>query len=116
MSYKQLTQEQRYQIYALMQAGQNNKRIAEILGVHASTVSRKLKRNREKKGYRPKQANQKAQERKHSVRRQIEVETWEYIERKLKEEWSPEQVSGRLRSHHSIKISHEWIQSVCSGK
>ena len=43
MSYKQLTQEQRYQIYALKQAEQQSKRIAEIIGVHASTISRELK-------------------------------------------------------------------------
>ena len=59
MSYQQLTQEQRYQISALMQADQQNKRIAEIVGVHASTIGREVKRNRGKKGYRPKQANRK---------------------------------------------------------
>lgn len=117
MSYKQLTQEQRYQIYALKQAEQQSKRIAEIVGVHASTISRELKRNRGKKGYRPKQANQKAQERKHGAKKRIGVETWEYVERKLKKEWSPGQVSGRLKSHHSIKISHEWIyQYILSDK
>jgi len=109
MSYTQLTQEQRYQIYALKQVEQANKRIAEILGVHASTVSRELKRNLGKRGYRPKQADQKAQKRKHGAKRRIESETWEYVEQKVKREWSPEQVSGRLRSHHGIQISHEWI-------
>jgi len=109
MSYTQLTQEQRYQIYALKQVKQANKRIAEILGVHASTVSRELKRNIGKRGYRPKQADQKAQERKHGAKRRIGSETWEYVEQKVKSEWSPEQVSGRLRSHHGTMISHEWI-------
>jgi IS30 family transposase len=109
MSYTQLTQEQRYQIFALKQAEQKNKRIAEILKVNESTISRELKRNRGKKGYRPKQANQKAQERKHGAKKRIGSETWEYVKRKLKKEWSPEQVSGRLKSHHRIKISHEWI-------
>jgi IS30 family transposase len=109
MSYKQLTQEQRYQIYALKQAEQQSKKIAEIIGVHASTISRELKRNLGKKGYRPKQANQKAQERKHGAKKRIGIETWKYIEQKLIKEWSPEQVSGRLKSHHKIKISHEWI-------
>lgn len=117
MSYKQLTQEQRYQIYALKQAEQQSKRIAEIVGVHASTISRELKRNRGKKGYRPKQANQKAQERKHGAKKRIGNETWEYIDQKLKKEWSPEQVSGRLKSKHRIKISHEWIyQYVLTNK
>lgn len=109
MSYKQLTQEQRYQIYALMQAKQMSKRIAEIVGVHASTISRELKRNRGKKGYRPKQADQKARARRHGARKRIGIETWEYVERELNKEWSPEQVSGRLRSHHERRISHEWI-------
>jgi len=109
MSYTQLTQDQRYQIYALKQAEQTNKRIAEILGVHASTVSRELKRNRGKKGYRPKQADEKVQERKHGAKRRIGSETWEYVEQRVKKEWSPEQVSGRLRSHHGTMISHEWI-------
>jgi transposase, IS30 family len=109
MSYKQLTQEQRYQIYALKQAEQQSKRIAEIVGVHASTISRELKRNLGKKGYRPKQAHQKAQARKHGAKKQIRLETWEYIEQKIRREWSPEQVSGRLQSHHKVKISHEWI-------
>jgi len=109
MSYTQLTQDQRYQIYALKQVEQTNQRIAEILGVHASTVSRELKRNRGKKGYRPKQADQKAQERKHGAKSRIGSETWEYVEQKVKKEWSPEQVSGRLRSHQGIQISHEWI-------
>jgi len=109
MSYTQLTQDQRYQIYALKQVAQDNKRIAEILGVHASTVSRELKRNRGKKGYRSKQANQKAQERKHGAKKRIVSETWEYVEQKIQREWSPEQVSGRLRSCHEIQISHEWI-------
>jgi IS30 family transposase len=109
VSYKQLTQEQRYQIYALKQADQPGKRIAEIVGVHASTISRELKRNRGKKGYRPKQAHQKAQARKHGAKRRIGMETWEYIDQKLTREWSPEQVSGRLRSHHQTQISPEWI-------
>jgi len=109
MSYTQLTQEQRYQIYALKQVEQTNKRIAEILGVHASTVSRELKRNQGKRGYRPKQADQKAQARKHGAKRRIGSETWEYVEQKVKREWSPEQVAGRLRSQHGIQISHEWI-------
>ena len=92
-----------------MQAEQSGKRIAEIVGVHASTISREIKRNRGKKGYRPKQAHQKAQGRKHGARKQIRHETWKYIEEQLRREWSPEQVSGRLRSHHQVKISHEWI-------
>jgi IS30 family transposase len=55
------------------QAEQQNKWIAEIVGVHASTISLVLKRNQGKTGYRPRQANQKAQGRKHGVKKRIEV-------------------------------------------
>ena len=38
--YTQLVHEQRYQIYALMKEDHSQTEIAEILGVHKSTVSR----------------------------------------------------------------------------
>ncbi len=60
-SYTQLTQIQRYQIYALKKAGLSQTRIAAILGVHKSTISRELRRNSGGRGYRPKQATLLAQ-------------------------------------------------------
>lgn len=44
-NYTHLSQEQRYQIEALLKAGQNQKTIADLLGVSASTICRELKRN-----------------------------------------------------------------------
>ena len=44
--YTQLTQKQRYQIYAFMKAGHNQTEAANILGVHKSTGNRELRRNR----------------------------------------------------------------------
>jgi IS30 family transposase len=52
-TYCQLTQEQRYQIYALKKTGHSGMEIAEVIGVDKSTVSRELKRNRGQRGYRP---------------------------------------------------------------
>ena len=52
-TYKQLTQEQRYQIYALKKAGHQQTEIANVLGVHKSTISRELRRNQGQRGYRP---------------------------------------------------------------
>ncbi len=45
-TYTQLTQEQRYQIWALMKTGKNQTEIAQQLHVHKSTISRELARNR----------------------------------------------------------------------
>jgi len=63
-NYKQLNQAQRYQIEILMKAGKNQKEIAELLGVSPPTICRELKRNKGQKGYRPKQAQIKADKRK----------------------------------------------------
>ena len=43
--YKQLTEAQRYQIYALKKAETSQVEIALIIGVSAPTISRELKRN-----------------------------------------------------------------------
>jgi len=55
--YTQLTQEQRYQIYAFMKANFSQTDIAQEIGVNKSTICRELKRNQGLKGYRPKQAH-----------------------------------------------------------
>ena len=55
--YTQLTQEQRYQIYAMNKAGMTQKDVAQEIGVHPSTVSRELRRNTGLRGYRPFQAH-----------------------------------------------------------
>ncbi len=57
MSYTQLTQEERYQIYILKKAEYSQAEIAELLDRDKSTISRELRRNRGLKGYRPQQAH-----------------------------------------------------------
>jgi IS30 family transposase len=117
MSYTQLTQEQRYQIHALLKMGHQQTEIAETLEVHKSTVSRELRRNKGLRGYRPKQAQQKAMRRRNHARRRIMPGTWLLIEAKIRQEWSPEQISGWLKRHVGIEISHEWIyQYVLANK
>jgi IS30 family transposase len=109
MGYTQLTQEQRYQIYALLKMEHRQSEIAECLGVHKSTISRELFRNRGQRGYRPQQAHQKALGRRDHTRMRISTETWLMVEDKIRLEWSPEQISGWLKRHMAIEISHEWI-------
>lgn len=108
--YTQLTQEERYQIYALMKAGHSQTEIARILGRSKSTISRELCRNKGLRGYRPAQAHRLAMARRSSKsQRRIEPATWSRVERLLREEWSPEQISLWLRQEEGIYISHEWI-------
>jgi transposase, IS30 family len=109
-NYTQLTREQRYQIQALMKAGLNQTETAGIVGVHKTTISRELRRNRGLRGYRPRQAHNFSVERsQNKFQPRITVERWHLVERLLQEDWSPEQISLWLEAEHSIRISHEWI-------
>jgi transposase, IS30 family len=108
-TYHQLTQTQRYQIYALRKAKHTLAEIAEIIGVHKSSVSRELKRNRGKRGYRPQQAHELALERRSRSAPRITTQNWAVVEKLLRQDWSPEQISGRLEKERKLRISHEWI-------
>jgi IS30 family transposase len=108
-TYLQLTQEQRYQIYALLKAGHIQSEIARLIKVHKSTISRELRRNRGLKGYRPKQAHQFALNRRKKARYRIEASTWTLIEMLIRQDWSPEQVSDWIKINCGFQISHEWI-------
>ena len=93
--YHQLTQEQRYGIYTLLKTGQTQTKIAKVLGVHKSTISRELRRNPGKQGYRYKQAHDTALCRRQDKDNQrIEPGTWFFIEDLIRQEWSPEQIHG----------------------
>jgi IS30 family transposase len=110
MSYTQLTHEERYQISVLLKAGLNQTEIAMLLKRHKSTISREISRNTGLRGYRPKQAQHLAEERRTSkVRPRISHTLWNDVRKLLREEWSPEQISLWLKSEKSISISHEWI-------
>lgn len=108
-TYTQLTQAQRYQISAMLKTGHNKTEIATVIGVHVSTIGRELKRNHGQRGYRPKQAHQLAMQRRNKAKARIQEDTWELIDSKLRQEWSPEQVSGWLLKNMGIQVSHEWI-------
>ena len=108
-TYKQLTYEQRYQIKALLDTCTPQEKMAEVLGVSPSTISRELNRNKGKRGYRPKQAHEKAiARRKGKSKVRLSAEIWALVETKLQEDWSPEQVSGCLKMN-MILVSHERI-------
>ena len=52
----QLTQEERYQIEALLKMGHHQSEIAVVLKRDKSTISREVRRKPSLRGYRPKQA------------------------------------------------------------
>ena len=107
-SYTQLTREQRYQISALLKMGHNHTEIAGYLHVNKSTVGRDINRNRGRRGYRPRQADQKACNRRKTPRRIVRIQ-WDEVDAFLRQDWSPEQVSGWLTTQEHKSVSHEWI-------
>jgi len=107
-SYTQLTREQRYQISALLKMEHSHTEIAGLLQVHKSTVGRDINRNRGRRGYRPRQADQKACNRRKTPRRIARIQ-WDEVDALLRQDWSPEQVSGRLKTQGHKGVSHEWI-------
>lgn len=110
-SYTQLTQDKRYQIYAFLKAGFSQTDIAIEIGVHKSTVSRELSRNRGQKGYRPQQAHRKAIERRAEAYKFVKMtsQIMPLIDDLIRQDFSPEQVCGFLYRKHNIRISHESI-------
>lgn len=114
MDYMHLTEEERYQIDELQRQGHSQAAIAKQLGRSPSTLSRELRRNKGKVGYRPRQAQQTAEERL-SVRgranaKQVSACSWEYAKQHLvNDQWSPEQIAGRIALEGIETISHETI-------
>ena len=113
--YNQLTREQRYAIYLGVQEEKTQTAIARQIGVHKSTVSRELKRNRNRFNlYGWKAADEKAQERRERTVRNRETSPSVLREAKkllVTEDWSPKQISGWLK-RRGIQVSHERIYEM----
>lgn len=111
MTYRQLTLEQRYLIYKLMKEGYARNRIAWLVGVHPSTITRELRRNVNRRGYRPKMAHRLAIGRRRIVRKQRLLTPGKsvWIRHYLRKSWSPDQIAGRFRSDGKFQISYQTI-------
>jgi IS30 family transposase len=90
-----------------MQAGFNQKMMAETLGLHKSTISRELSRN----GIDPKVADDLYLARfKRCRRKKIIVGVLrKKVVSLLVERWSPQLIAGRLRLENVSKVSHDTI-------
>jgi IS30 family transposase len=109
-----ITVEQRYQIQALQAAGNNQSEIAKILGRNKSVISREFSRNRLDNGkYKPEMAEAFYRHRRKQCRKAskwLNPEMKVYVEEQLREDKSPEQISGVMRrEQRCCIISHEAI-------
>lgn len=110
MSYRQLTPEQRYQIGAGLRMGMKRSEIAKEIKVHRSTVWREIRRNSTPYRYNPSRAIRLVRERHRDKRkRRIGETAWRVVESLLRQQWSPEQISERLKLEGLPTVSHETI-------
>lgn len=103
MSYAHISPAQRNELSALLRAGTKQKDIAKLLKKDRTTIWREKNRNKEKnKKYHAGLAKEKTTNRQiaaHKQQRKIENNSWlrNYIIKKIKKRWSPEQIAGRLK-------------------
>lgn len=111
--YTHLTENERYQIKTMISLGHGIAKTAEHLKRSYSTIQRELVRNRGGAGYRPQQAQRLAlgrlRLRASANARRIDRATWEKVENALRFQYSPEQISGRLKREGCPAVSHESI-------
>lgn len=113
--YQHLCKEERYYIWQAMREGKTQKQIAAALHRHPSTVSRELKRNTYPQChfYTYHWALQIVKYRKQAAKRQkyrkLTEERGRLITQLVRHYLSPEQVSGYLKAHHALSLSHETI-------
>lgn len=110
--YHQLTSGERHMISALRRQGCSISETARVLRRDPSTVSRELRRNAKSDGwYRPADADDSARWRRSRSRRnrRFNDEQWALVLVGLKEDWSPDQIAGRLKRWGVLSISYETI-------
>ena len=117
MTYKHLSQAERYQIHALMKAGHDQSQIAKVLDRNKSTISRELSRNTGSRGYRPKQACEMSTYRSQNSRNASTVASWVKDEANalLRVQWSPEQIASQLPISHETVYQHVYADKAQGG-
>jgi len=109
--YRQLDYDQRLWIHILLKIGCSRSLIAKVIKVNKSTVSRELKRNTGLGDYRHKQAHERALGRRRNTDKHVRFTDGIKAEvvACLQQDWSPEQISGRLKAEGRPSVSHETI-------
>lgn len=123
MSYVQLTSEERYVIYHLKLYRLSIREIGRRLGRSHTTISRELKRNGPAFPTWPywhqgahQQAMQRRKKPRH-YRRHAHAPLRHYVERKLRDEWSPDVIAAKLKQDYpgntkmrvSIETIYRWV-------
>lgn len=115
MRYHQITREERYTLaqWRMQQPRLSNAEIARRMDRHPSTIGRELRRNCSTSdgAYRASQAQEHRNGRRARNRgwTKLSAKQWRIVDGLLREGFSPEQISGRLRDTGTLQVSHETI-------
>ena len=114
MSYSQLTYGDRIRIGVFRQEGKTPTQISVLIGKHRSSIYRELERNQSSGGYFPETANKHAANRKFEAAAisRIDEDRRHWVIEKLLMQWSPEQISNRMKLELGESVSHEWIYQM----
>lgn len=112
--YRQLSLEEREHMQAALWEGKSLREIGRELKRSPATISRELRRNGSwgNRRYHPRLAHERTKLRVRERGRRARLKNpfiRRYVHAKLREGWSPEQISGRLSEEHLRRISHEAI-------
>ena len=124
MSYSHLTLQERYVIYHLVLYGLSYREIGRRLNRHHTTIRREVQRNGPRYTddgvYWHEAAQEYANQRKYKPRhclRRSNLQLVSYVERKIRADWSPEEIAGRLWVDYpnndcmriSLETIYQWI-------
>lgn len=123
MSHQHLISEERFTIELFLDLGMSLREIAVSLRRNHTTISRELRRNGSASGYRAKTAQRRADTRStqpRHYRRQKLAPLVKYVEKKLRKDWAPEQIAGRIRLDYphdeqmriSIETIYRWVYTA----
>jgi len=121
--YSHIKKAERLEIAILLEKGYSYRNIARVQGRSVSSISEEVRHNSVKGKYNPHKANHEAYvRRKYSkyqgMRVVSDIELWNYIGDKIKQDWSPETISGRIENIDtqiksiSAKGIYKFIDSV----
>lgn len=115
MRYRQITPAERYTLATLRKQvpALTVAEIARLMGRHRSSIGRELRRNSSRRDgvYRTRHAQDETDRRrwKPGRNRRFGAADWDLVVALLREDLSPEQISGRLRLERRLEISYESI-------
>lgn len=119
---KHFTKAERNELSILLKKGFSHREIADALGKDRSSITREISRNKVKGVYGPRLAQEKSRRRRMAAKYQnMKVnespEFVSFLTEKLKEGWTPEQITGRwnyqrpLGKHFSFKAVYKYLYS-----